>query len=178
MSIQAFSQTSLLLIRVYQTDRFVCDGASPDTPSSALIHGLFTHTAILYVVPESTRVHRVRSLTPQRLRQRVNDVKPRQVCVIVVLVTICERAPCLRLQPYLIPSALRARLPISRSGRRVAVQASPSRTEFDGRQNHAEVSYADLLVAFLTESEVSCSTCIHISYHRAATSWAKKGIKR
>ena len=48
-------------------------------------------------------------------------------------------------------SVLRARLPISRGERRVAVQARPSRTELNGRQNHAEVSQAELSVAPLTD---------------------------
>ena len=49
-------------------------------------------------------------------------------------------------------SVWRVRLPISRRERRVAVQASPSRNELDGRQNHAEVSQVELPVAPLTES--------------------------
>ena len=42
---------------------------------------------------------------------------------------------------------LRVRLPISRGERRVAVQASPRKTELNGRQNHAEVSQAEPPVA-------------------------------
>ena len=49
-------------------------------------------------------------------------------------------------------SVLRARLPISRGERRVAVQASPNRTELNGRQNHAENSKAEIDVAPLTQS--------------------------
>jgi len=66
MSIQAFSPTSLLLIRVYKANGLVCDEAAPDVASWALIHGLSTHCCT--VVPEPTRVHRVLSLTPKRLR--------------------------------------------------------------------------------------------------------------
>ena len=48
-------------------------------------------------------------------------------------------------------SALRVRLQISTCERRAAVQASPSRTELNGRQNHAEVSQDEPFVAPLTE---------------------------
>ena len=45
LSTQAFSPTSLLLIIVYKTRRFVCHGAPPDVASSPVIHGLSTYTA-------------------------------------------------------------------------------------------------------------------------------------
>ena len=48
---------------------------------------------------------------------------------------------------------MRAKLPISRGARGVAVKASLSRTESNGRQNYAEVSPAELLMALLTEAD-------------------------
>ena len=48
--------------------------------------------------------------------------------------------------------SVRTKLPISRGARRVAVMAIPSGTESNGRQNHADVSPAELLVSPLTES--------------------------
>ena len=69
-----------------------------------------------------------------------------------VLETMYERrCYCGYSQKY-CQSVLRVRLQISRGERRVAVQAGRSRTESNGRQNHAEVSQAEIPGVPLTES--------------------------
>ena len=100
-------------------------------------------------------------MTPKRLPGKIKGERPQAATSMCVNVCIfCDyctgnyvRAPLLlRLQSEIAMSVLRVRLQISRGERRVAVQAGRSRTESIGRQNHAEVSQAEIPVEPLTES--------------------------
>ena len=97
---------------------------------------------------------------PITRRLRDNGLKPGQVCAfayLCVLLSLLYWKPCTSVVPTATAenidlSVMRSQLPISRDERGVAVQTSPSRTGLNGRQNHAEVSHAELPVAPLHKS--------------------------
>ena len=78
LSIQTISPTSLLLIRVYKTNRFVCHEVPPDVASSDLIH--CPHT-LLYCRTRTDGCRPSPFVDPTMPRKRENGLKQRQICV-------------------------------------------------------------------------------------------------